>query len=103
VGQKPRMNPMHRDADCSDGWHLFQELSTLARQLAYTLLLRWAVAKYSPCFPAGARRDRVSPWAVRGPILAPHPFDTVRLPWPGLIGRAPFAQHRIVETSDRVV
>jgi hypothetical protein len=40
VGQKPRMNPMHRDVGRSAGLHLFQELSTLGQQLAHTLLFR---------------------------------------------------------------
>ena len=40
MGQKPRMNPIHRGADRSARLHLFQELSTLGQQLTHTLLLR---------------------------------------------------------------
>ncbi len=62
--KKPRMNPLHRDADRSAGLHLFQELSTLGQQLAHTLLFRQGCGQR-------ARRDRSSPSAVCGPVLAP--------------------------------
>ena len=32
------MNPIHREADRSARLHLFQEVSTLGRQFAHTLL-----------------------------------------------------------------
>jgi hypothetical protein len=57
-GQKPRMNPMHRDTDRSAGLHLFQELSTLGHQLAHTLLLREGHGRIEPMFPAGTSRPR---------------------------------------------
>jgi hypothetical protein len=59
------MNPMHRDTDRSAGLHLFQELFTLAQQLAHTLLFREGCGGVLPMFQR-ARRDRSSPSVVRG-------------------------------------
>ena len=55
-GQKPRMNPIHRDADRSAGLHLFQELSTSGQQLAHTLLFRQGLGGVKPMFPASTPR-----------------------------------------------
>lgn len=52
VGQKPWMNPMHREATGSAGLHLFQELSTLDQQLARTPLLDSRLGRIKPMLPA---------------------------------------------------
>ena len=55
-GKSPPMNPKHRDAICSAGLHLFQELSTLGQQFAHTLLFREGLGRIEPVLPAGTSR-----------------------------------------------
>ena len=60
---------MRREAPGSAGLHLFQELSTLAQPFTHALLLGQGLGRIKTKSPP--RRDRVSPSAMRGPVVAP--------------------------------
>jgi hypothetical protein len=69
-GEKPRMNPMHRDTDRSAGLHLFQELSTLGQQFAHTLLFRESLGEVEAANLACLRTPGTDMPAFKyGPLL----------------------------------
>ena len=89
LGQKPWMNPMHREATGSAGLHLFQELSTLDQQLTRTPLLGSRLGRIEPMLPACPLRPRQPFGCARSRTSAPvHAAPSIRH-CRGLTGLAP--------------